>query len=341
MTDAGAQSSSTSGLSPGHLPVMLAEVIDALVPSDGATYLDGTYGGGGYSRALLDGAACMVLAVDRDWAAIERGRTDEARYEGRLKLLHGKFSEASRLLGDEGVEEVDGIAIDLGVSSYQLDDGERGFSFMRDGPLDMRMDTFSGGITAAEVVNEFSEQQIADIIFKFGDEGRSRRIAREIVRARDHAPIERTSELAEIVSRALHGRGASKLHPATRTFQALRIYINDELGELESGLRAWTSLLRPGGKMAVVSFHSLEDRIVKVFMREVSGSAGQGSRHLPLVASSRPAPLLELIGRKVRKPSATESASNPRARSARLRVAMRTGISIADSPLAELWEEAS
>lgn len=325
----------------GHVPVMLAEVLEALAPADGETFLDGTFGGGGYTRGLLDEADCNVIALDRDWDAIERGRGMEQEYAGRLKLLHGNFGVADTVLRAEGITEVDGIAIDLGVSSFQLDQGERGFSFMRDGPLDMRMDRLSGDLTASEVVNEFSEQQIADIIYKYGEERQSRRIARAIVDARTEMPIEGTAELAKIVARAARSRGASRIHPATRTFQALRIYVNRELDELEAGLMAWTSLLRPGGKMAVVSFHSLEDRIVKIFMRQMSGNLGQGSRHLPAVVAAKAEPVLELIGRKVKKPSHDEARANPRARSARMRVAMRTEAAISDTAFDDFREDAS
>ncbi len=246
----------------GHVPVMLAEVIAALQPRDGGHYVDGTFGGGGYARAILEAANCRVLGIDRDPDAIARGQKLAAKYEGRLALAAGCFSELDALLAQAGETGSDGVVLDLGVSSFQIDEAERGFSFREDGPLDMRMS--KEGPSAADVVNTADEATLTDIIARLGEERHARRIARAIIAAR---PITRTGELAEIVSRAI-GPAAKRfaVHPATRTFQALRIHVNDELGELERGLEAAERVLRPLGRLAVVSFHSLEDRIVKRFL---------------------------------------------------------------------------
>lgn len=304
-----------------HRPVLLSEVIDALQPRDGAIYVDGTFGAGGYSRALLDAARCAVWGIDRDPDAIASGRALAAQYDGRLALIEGCYGDMDNLLAERGVDAVDGIALDLGVSSMQLDQAERGFSFRGDGPLDMRMSR--NGPSAADLVNHADERELADIIFKYGEERHARRIARAIVAARAQAPIERTAQLAEIVARVV-GRGDGRIHPATRTFQALRIAVNDELGELERGLRASEKLLRQGGRLAVVSFHSLEDRLVKDFMRQCAGAVPRPSRHMPELQAV-PQATLRLVGRKPIVPGEAESSSNPRARSARLRVAEAIG----------------
>ena len=298
----------------GHTPVMLEEVMAALAPRDGAIYVDATFGGGGYSQALLARAECKVYAIDRDPDAIGRGRALVAQSHGRLALMQGGFSEMDTLVG----ETVDGVAFDLGVSSYQFDQAERGFSFREDGALDMRMSR--EGESAADAVNTLPESKLADLVWRYGEEKRSRAIARAIVAAR---PIARTRELAEIVERVA-GPAAKreKIHPATRTFQALRIYVNDELGELERGLAAAERTLKPEGRLAVVSFHSLEDRIVKQFLSSRSGRDMRGSRHAP--ARAQRAATFALLGPQPRLPSAAEIETNPRARSAKLRAGVRT-----------------
>lgn len=308
-----------------HTPVLLAEIVAALNPRAGAVFVDGTLGAGGYSRALLDAADCTVWGIDRDPDAIARTAALAETYAGRFHALHGRFGDMRDLLTAHGVTEVDGVVLDLGVSSPQIDDAARGFSFAKDGPLDMRMSR--DGESAADIVNTADEGALADIIYTFGEERLARRIARAIVAARREQPITTTGKLADVV-RAVMPRpsrkgGGRTIDPATRTFQALRIHINDELGELDRGLVAAETLLRPGGRLAVVSFHSLEDRRVKQFLRERSGGAARGSRHLPEARSAR-RPAWTLIGRKAIKPQDAESSANPRARSARLRVGERT-----------------
>ena len=304
-----------------HDPVLIDEVIAALQPRAGGKYVDGTFGAGGYSRALLDAADCKVWAIDRDPDVIHHAREIVTEYEGRLTVLKGRFGDMRPLLADQGVEAVDGIALDLGVSSIQLDDGERGFSFRSDGPLDMRQSR--DGLSAADIVNETDESVLADIIFKYGEELQARRIARAIVAARSDVPLTRTTQLADIIRSVYRGGSKSKTDPATRTFQAIRIETNDELGELQRGLAASEILLAPGGRLAVVSFHSLEDRIVKQFFRNRSGTGESVSRHLPDVASAFAQKAFRLARRGAIKPSKAEINRNPRSRSARLRVAER------------------
>ena len=300
-----------------HIPVMLSEVLEAIAPRDGAHYIDGTFGGGGYARAILEAAKCRVFGIDRDPDAIARGRKIAREFGGRLTLVQGRFSEMDKLFAQTGETKSDGVVLDIGVSSFQLDEAERGFSFREDGPLDMRMSR--EGISAADVVNTADEKELADIIFTLGEERNSRRIAKAIVAAR---PISRTAQLADIVVKA-QGPGAARhpIHPATRTFQALRIHVNDELGELERGLEAAERVLKPQGRLAVVSFHSLEDRIVKRFLAERSGKTAAASRHAPERASRKPT--FRLLGSRVREPSESEIDRNPRARSARFRAAER------------------
>ena len=310
-----------------HVPVMRDEVVAALAPRDGEIHVDGTFGAGGYSRALLDAADTRVWGIDRDPEAVARGRALERSYGGRFAMIEGRFGTMDRLLGARGVDGVDGVALDVGVSSMQIDDAERGFSFQHDGPLDMRMER--AGESAADVVNDRDERSLADILFRYGEEPKARRIARAIVAARADAPITRTGRLADVVGRAA-GPSRKGVNPATRTFQALRIYVNDELGELEAGLCAAERLLLPEGRLAVVSFHSLEDRIVKTFMARRSGRTPAGSRHTPPPIGGEPAPSFRLPARRAVKPSEAEVDANPRARSARLRVAVRT----ADAPWA-------
>ena len=311
-----------------HTPVLLREVVTALAPVDGGTYLDATFGNGGYSRAILEAAACTVIAIDRDPDAIARGSAMKEEFGDRLDLCEGVFSQMESLVGQSSSERgrrLDGIAFDLGVCSTQLDQPERGFSFRFDGPLDMRMS--KSGESAADIVMNLDEREIADILWEYGEERASRRIARAIIRARDSAPITTTGELAAIIHAVMPARRPGQIDPATRSFQALRIYLNRELGEVEDGLAAAEAMLKPGGVMAVVSFHSLEDRIVKRFLAARSGAASRPSRHMP--ASDGPAPTFELVSRKPVAPSEEEAETNARARSAKLRIARRTAAPIA------------
>lgn len=299
-----------------HIPVLLNEVIAALSPAPGETHVDGTFGAGGYTRAILATGA-NVVAFDRDPDAIGEGQAI-ADAEPGLTLVPERFSQMATALAERGVEGVDGVTLDIGVSSMQFDRADRGFSFQADGPLDMRME--QDGPSAADFLNTADEAEIADVIYTLGEEPKSRRIARAIVAAR---PIERTAELATIVRKATGYKPHDKKDPATRTFQAIRIHINRELGELEDGLAAAERVLKPGGRLAVVTFHSLEDRIVKRFLRSRSGATPQGSRHLPGATMQGPAPSFEAVAKPI-KPGEAELARNPRARSATLRVARRT-----------------
>ena len=299
-----------------HIPVLLNEVVESIAPKDGGVYVDGTFGAGGYTRAVLDAADCTVYAIDRDPDAIREGQKLVDAYKGRLHLLHGTFGEMADLVRGEGVDFVDGVMLDIGVSSMQIDRAERGFSFQKDGALDMRMS--QNGLSAADVLNTFGEREIADIIYKYGEERFSRRIAAAVVEQRKTAPFKTTLEFADSIRRTVpHKR--EDIDPATRSFQALRIYVNDELGQLESGLSAAHDLLKAGGRMAIVSFHSLEDRIVKTFMQEKSGKTANPSRYMPVV--EKQAATLKTITKKPILPTESETKFNPRARSARLRVA--------------------
>ncbi|MEM7651187.1 MAG: 16S rRNA (cytosine(1402)-N(4))-methyltransferase RsmH [Pseudomonadota bacterium] len=300
-----------------HYPVMLNEVVQALSPVDGGVYVDGTFGAGGYARAILDAADCTVVAIDRDPDAQKRAQELD---NSRLIFLRGCFGDVERLLREAGIEKVDGFVLDLGVSSFQLDEAERGFSFRADGPLDMRMDPESGQ-TVQELLSEAGEEELANIIYKYGEERKSRRIAKKIVELRRENPINTTAQLADIV-RSCVPKSKGSIDPATRTFQALRIAVNDELGELERALEASEKILKPDGKMVVVSFHSLEDSIVKRFFREKSGGEGI-SRHMPELESD--SAVFELLSRKALKPSEKEVAENARSRSARLRAAKYLG----------------
>lgn len=304
-----------------HMPVMGREVVESLKVRPGGSYVDGTFGAGGYTKAMLEAGAGHVYGIDRDPDAIAGGQTLADRYPKRLVLVPGRFGDMLRLLTEQGVAHVDGIALDLGVSSMQIDQPARGFSFQKDGPLDMRMG--QDGPSAADLVNHVEEATLADWLWRYGEERHSRRIARAIIAARAVEPLSTTRQLAELVAKAMP-RHDPKHHPATRVFQALRIAVNDELGELERALSASERLLVPGGRCAVVSFHSLEDRIVKSFFRERSGNQPRGSRHLPDTVRATAASW-RLVTRRPMTPAPAEIASNPRARSARLRVAERLG----------------
>jgi 16S rRNA (cytosine1402-N4)-methyltransferase len=289
--------------------------MEALALRDGGLYIDATFGGGGYSREMLARADCSVIAFDRDPDAIARGAELCASAKGKFTLHQGRF-------GDLAAEElVDGVVFDLGVSSFQLDEAERGFSFQADADLDMRMER--QGLSAADAVNRLSEGALADLIYRYGEDDDSRRIARAIVQARAAGPLARTLQLAKLVEDAVGGRKGARNHPATKTFQALRMLVNDELGELARGLSAAERALKPGGRLVVVSFHSLEDRMVKQFIAERADALGRGSRHMP-EAPQGPAPSFTLDRKRATVSSDAETAANPRARSASLRWATRT-----------------
>ena len=303
-----------------HIPVLVDAVLAALAPRDDALYVDATFGRGGYSAALLAAARCRVVAFDRDPEAIRYGRELAERYSGRLTVIEGRFGEMVRLLAPITCGPIAGIAFDLGVSSVQLDEPERGFSFRFDGPLDMRMSR--EGQTAADLIASLAERQLAELIRELGEERFARRVARAIGAAQRHQPLRRTLELATVV-RAVVPTSEPGQDPATRTFQALRIAVNDELGELDRGLAAAEQLLMPGGRLAVVSFHSLEDRLVKQFLQRRGEGAPRSSRHAPAPLAAV-APSFRLLGRRAVRADAGEIARNPRARSARLRAAERT-----------------
>jgi 16S rRNA (cytosine1402-N4)-methyltransferase len=301
-----------------HVPVLVRPVVEHLGVRAGGTYIDGTFGAGGYARAILAAADCKVLGLDRDQSAVAMSAGLVEESGGRLTVAESRFSALDEAAASVGITDADGVVLDLGVSSMQLDSGDRGFSFRLDGPLDMRME--AGGPSAADVVAAASERTLADIIFSLGEERHSRAVARAIIKVRTTTPIRTTRALADIVGRVVHGRPGD-IHPATRTFQALRLFVNDELGELQRGLLAAERILKPGGRLVVVSFHSLEDRMVKTFLAARAGTRA-GSRHLPEVAS-RPASFAILTKRPI-GPDAAEISANPRSRSAKLRAAERT-----------------
>jgi 16S rRNA (cytosine1402-N4)-methyltransferase len=303
--------------------VLLPQVLQALTPKYGCSYIDGTFGAGGYSGAILTAApGARVLGIDRDAAAIAAGNAMVERLEGRLTLLEGRFGDLDRLAAAAGFVPADGVVLDIGLSSMQLDDPARGFSFRGDGPLDMRMSP--SGPTAADIINTAEEVHLADILFHLGEERSARGIARAIVARRQQQPFARTWELAELAARVLGREKIAGRHAATRTFQALRIYVNDELGELARGLSAAESALAPGGRLVVVAFHSLEDRLVKRFLKDRAAPEEQGSRHLPPQMAARPAPSFRFLNHRPVSPTDKEIAANPRARSAKLRAAVRT-----------------
>ena len=315
-----------------HIPVLGCEAVDWLNLADQKTYLDGTFGAGGYSQLILNKSNCQLLAIDRDPEAISRGKELETANPEHFSILHGTFGNLDKLLKAKGIDKVDGVVLDLGASSMQLDTAERGFSFRFDAPLNMRMDqgSLNQTTTAADIINTFDEENLANIIYRYGEERKSRWIAKAICKKRKSAPITRTTELVDIVSSVVRGRPGG-INPATRTFQALRIFLNDELGELERGMAAAERVLQPGGRLVIVTFHSLEDRQVKLFLKERSGRTSSGSRHLPdaIDLSRQPSDLSRqpsfkvLTGRAV-PPSKEEILSNTRARSARLSAAERT-----------------
>lgn len=302
-----------------HVPVLLEEMLVALNPGPNKHFIDGTFGAGGYSRALLEASPeCRVLGIDRDPDAVAAGAAIVAEFQGRMTIVEGRFGDLADIAGLNGFDPADGVVLDIGVSSMQIDEAERGFSFRFDGPLDMRMERT--GASAADLVNTLEEAEIADILWRYGEERRSRAIARAIMKARAVEPITTTGALAKLVASVVWVSGDA-IHPATRTFQALRIAVNDELGELERGLEAAEAVLAPGGRLAVVTFHSLEDRIVKDFMTERSGRTAAASRHLPQTEQERAR--FTLVTRKPIIAGDAEIRVNPRARSAKLRVAER------------------
>ncbi|MGF1463670.1 MAG: 16S rRNA (cytosine(1402)-N(4))-methyltransferase RsmH [Maricaulaceae bacterium] len=305
----------------GHAPVMLAEVVDALAPAPGEAHLDATFGGGGYARALLAAAPCRVVGLDRDPVAAARAQDFKAEFGDRFDFAAGPFSDLEGVAERLGLDGVDGVVFDLGVSSFQLDEAERGFSFRHDGPLDMRMS--GDGLSAAEAVNHMSSGDLSAVFRVYGEERKARRAAAAIVHARAEAPITSTARLADIVAKAV-GTGGEPIHPATRVFQALRILVNDELGQLARGLQAAERVLRPGGRLVAVSFHSLEDRVVKRFLRRRANPPSAPSRHMPVLEGPLVEPSFTLPFSGVREPSAAEVVRNPRARSAKLRVGVRT-----------------
>lgn len=329
-------------LLPQHIPVMLAEVLGALAPAAGEIHIDGTFGAGGYSCAILQAADCRVLAFDRDITAVRAAAPVCAAFPNRLNVINQPFSRMEEFArievtphGTLPVEGpfADGVVLDIGVSSMQLDQAARGFSFMHDGPLDMRMsaaiDPIDGsaldvGGSAADFLNFAEEEKIANVIYTYGEEHRSRAIARAVVKARQVAPLTTTRQLADLVLRVFHGCKPDGKHPATRTFQALRIHVNDELGELVAGLAAAERILKPGGRLVVVSFHSLEDRIVKRFLASRCGKTARTSRHLPEQSIKSELPSFRFVNLRPLTPSQGELVLNPRSRSARLRAAIRT-----------------
>jgi 16S rRNA (cytosine1402-N4)-methyltransferase len=302
-----------------HIPVLGRQAIELLAPRAGGIYVDATFGAGGYSRAILDVAGTRVLGIDRDRSAIAGGFDLVDRSDGRLTLVEDRFSNLAEVCAAQGISGVDGVVMDVGVSSMQLDQAERGFSFRLGGPLDMRMG--QDGPTAADVIAKASEADLANIIYIFGEERHSRAVARAIVAARKEAPITTTRALADLVSKVVRSK-PGEIHPATRTFQGLRIFVNQELDELHLALAAAERVLKPGGRLVVVSFHSLEDRIVKNFLSE-RGKAGGGSRHLPELAQA--APSFVILTKRPVVADDEEVSANPRARSAKLRAAERTG----------------
>lgn len=304
-----------------HIPVMLNEVVETLQPKAGEVYVDGTFGAGGYSRAIMDAADCTVIGIDRDETAFALAASWKDKYGERLKLVHSNFAQAKDCLAELGIDKVDAVVLDLGVSSMQIDQEERGFSFRFDGPLDMRMDR-SSGKTAADLVNTLSETDLANVIYEYGEEKASRRVAAAIVKSRLEKKITTTGELAKIIRSVVHVSPKDRIDPATRTFQALRLKVNDELGEVEAILESTLDILKDGGRLIVVTFHSLEDRIVKNFLIRHGKIAAAPSRYLPSTISSEK-PAFSILTKKPLIPTDAETSQNPRARSAKLRAAVK------------------
>lgn len=303
-----------------HIPVMLNEMLHYLSPKDGEIYVDGTFGAGGYTKSILDAANCNVYAIDCDPFVVQNSAKIEQQYQDRFKLLQGKFGQMESLLAKANIKQVNGIVLDIGISSMQVDDGSRGFSFTHNGPLDMRMS--SEGMTAADFVNNSSEEELANTIYSYGGEKKSRYIAKAILQAREKAPITTTAQFAEIVRGAIYGK-KEKIDPATRTFQAIRILVNDELGELTRALGAAAKILAPQGRLVVVSFHSLEDTIIKEFFNQKTGKISGLSRHIPDLNHNKISPEFVAITRKVVVPGDAEINHNPRSRSAKLRAMVK------------------
>lgn len=308
-----------------HQSVMLQEVLEALNPCDEETYIDATFGAGGYSKAILEKAQCSVIALDRDDSVKEHAQRYKDEYGERFLFAQARFGDLLSVLAEYGIKEVDGLVLDLGVSSMQLDQGERGFSFRYDAPLDMRMGGKEDIPTAYDIVNEYEEEQLANIIYNYGQERYSRRVAKEVVKLREETPIKTTGQLADIIRKVVPKSKRDSSDQATRTFQALRIAVNDELGELEKALENSEHILKPGGRLVVVTFHSLEDALVKKHLQKKSSAAPKASRHMPQVQTEDDfIPVFTLIHKKALKPSQEEIEQNPRARSAKLRAAART-----------------
>ncbi|MEA2877455.1 MAG: rRNA (cytosine1402-N4)-methyltransferase [Hyphomicrobiales bacterium] len=326
----GSGSNSAAGGPARHVPVLARQVLEHLAPRDGGVYVDGTFGAGGHTRGILDVSGTRVIGIDRDRNAVAEGFGLVEQAQGRLTLVEDRFSNLEHAAQSLGHEAVDGILLDLGVSSMQLDEAERGFSFRNDGPLDMRMG--SEGFSAADLVNAASDRDLAAIIAMLGEERFARPIARAIVKARDEQPIARTRALTDIIGTVLRQR-PGEIHPSTRTFQALRMFVNDELGELVEALAAAERMLKPGGRLVVISFHSLEDRIVKTFLAE-RGRVSAGSRHQPEVVKASPS--FAILTRKPAIAADDEVSRNPRARSAKLRAAERTAAAPMARDLAHL-----
>jgi len=305
-----------------HIPVMESEVLSFLNPKENEIYVDGTFGLGGYSSSILKKEKTQVIAIDRDKEVEKFAKELEKKYTGRFQFVKSNFSEIENVVSEKNIEHVHGVVFDLGVSSPQIDNAERGFSFQKTGPLDMRMD--KTGFSAYEVVNTATEEMLADIFYHYGDETKSRRIARAILKARHQKPLQTTSDLVRVIHSVI-GLKSGKIDSATRVFQALRIYVNDEIGSLKKGLEGALKVLSPGGRLVVVTFHSLEDRIVKQFFQIHSGkSKGLSSRHSPFFSQNSHNPTLHLLTPKALKPQESEIFQNPRARSAKLRAALRT-----------------
>jgi len=325
MTAGGDSFAAVAGGPAHHIPVLGRPALEFLNVRDGGVYIDGTFGAGGYTRAILAAANCKVIGIDRDPAALTLGQQLAQSSQGRLTLAEARFSDLDTVAREHGLDAVDGVVLDIGVSSMQLDSAARGFSFRLDGPLDMRM---SGeGASAADVVAQASERDLANIIYILGEERHSRAVARAIVRERAKSPITTTATLAAVVASAVRMR-PNDIHPATRTFQALRIFVNDELGELAAALAAAERILKPNGRLVVVSFHSLEDRIVKTFFTDRSDTRA-GSRHAP--ERKQPEPTFRVLTKRPVIADDNEVARNPRARSAKLRAGERTEVSARDS----------